>query len=421
MSRISIITPAYIDSDEKMNWLNECVESVLSQDFADWDMIIVDDGSPNVVPEFDDTRIKLVRCPTRTYSPLCRNTGVALADSDCLLPLDADDRLFDNIVLDRMYESWEQNKDSIIYGNMVVLEPSGNEYITGKKVVFPEYKFEYTLDMRGIIPVTAMHSRECHDKTGGWKKIFNPGLEDIEYWIGAGKTGFCGLKINVDVFYYRKHGQSRTTDMRNAGQESTMRNEIMKLHGDVFAGRYPMGCCGGSNRQGSESTYSVKNVAPMGTDLSAYSDDEKVLITYIGRRSGSWGVVGRSTSIAYEIHGTGFEFPVHADDARFFKSLGRGKDFRVGGRLKTEVKSTESTEYKAPEPELGAIERLPQKKTEDFDLAKLGFSDKITQMLIVESWSIQNLAKADVSELIPYPGIGPKTAESIKQAAIEHG
>ena len=43
MPRISIIVPVY----KAENVLAKCVDSVLAQTFADWELLLIDDGSPD--------------------------------------------------------------------------------------------------------------------------------------------------------------------------------------------------------------------------------------------------------------------------------------------------------------------------------------------------------------------------------------
>ncbi|MEY2632974.1 MAG: hypothetical protein RIR00_1628, partial [Pseudomonadota bacterium] len=51
MSLVSIITPAY----KALAFVGEAIRSVQAQDFADWEMLVVDDGSP------DDTAAEVDR------------------------------------------------------------------------------------------------------------------------------------------------------------------------------------------------------------------------------------------------------------------------------------------------------------------------------------------------------------------------
>ena len=65
--KISILVPVY--NVEK--YLQRCVDSVLAQDFTNWEMILVDDGSPDRCPQMcdaftaKDTRIKVIHQENR--------------------------------------------------------------------------------------------------------------------------------------------------------------------------------------------------------------------------------------------------------------------------------------------------------------------------------------------------------------------
>lgn len=87
---ISVVTPLY----NKAASIGRAVESVLAQTFAEFEMIIVDDGSTDDsaarVEAIDDPRITLVR-QTNQGAAAARNHGVALARAAYVAFLDADD------------------------------------------------------------------------------------------------------------------------------------------------------------------------------------------------------------------------------------------------------------------------------------------------------------------------------------------
>ncbi|MGH7273887.1 MAG: glycosyltransferase family 2 protein, partial [Nitrospiria bacterium] len=245
MPKLSIITPAFIDSQDRLNWFGETLDSVLTQGFTDWESIIIDDCSPTDLAglkrEFSDPRFRWFRTSQNSGPALCRNTAAALAESGALLPIDADDILADENALAVLYDAWQSDKFRIVYGDLQRLE-NGER---GKIYNLPEYTFNKALDTNGIMPVTALHSVECHVKAGGWKPELNYGLEDVEYWIAAGKAGFCGQKTHGVVLLYRRHETSRHARLKTERHETEMRNKIVDMHRDVYEGRFPMGCCGG--------------------------------------------------------------------------------------------------------------------------------------------------------------------------------
>jgi hypothetical protein len=442
LPEVSIITPVYANTPQKVAWLREAVESVRSQTFADWEMIVVDDLSDLALDLPDDERVRRVRT-TRRYGPAAaRNTAAARADGGALLPLDADDMLVED-ALGKMYDAWRADPTRVVYGDLRRLDWSPDGWRV-KDLHLPDYTFELSLKLTGIIPVTAMHSVECHERAGGWKLDLEHGLEDVEYWISAGKAGFCGYHLPELTLYYRRHETSRFYSLRHVRRlESDMRKAIRERHKDVYDGRYPMGCCGGSSSSSSSPKPAAK-AGPAVTTLDQYPASEKIWVQYNGKRQASFGMVGASTGISYQVLGPGHKFEVHTSDVHRFARSGRGKDFRVGvpppeSRQATPEPEPKATEpaYQPPAPELAQIERLdpvgararthmPQPVTEPpktqengprpLDALNLGALQDVLEM---ESWTVEGLAVADPDELTGYKGIGPVRAGQIIKRAQE--
>ena len=94
MPLFSIIIPVY----NAENYLHRCIESILSQPFTDYEIIMVDDGSPDIsgalcdVAAAKDSRIKVIHKENGGVST-ARNVGLDCAQGDYLLFVDADDEL----------------------------------------------------------------------------------------------------------------------------------------------------------------------------------------------------------------------------------------------------------------------------------------------------------------------------------------
>jgi hypothetical protein len=350
---------AYVNSSAKQEWINEAVQSVQNQTFTDWELIIVDDASPfSINLDVYDERIRMVRTVNRSGPSLCRNDASALAKFDCLLPLDADDLLADNDTLRNLFVVWKQRQNEIIYGDLQQLIEIDGIWREGKSFDLPEYTFEKAMLLEGIIPVTAMHSKACHLAAGGWKGQLSNGLEDVEYWISAGKAGFCGHRVPGIVLKYRKHLDSRSYLLRENRQEGVMRNLIKELHQDIYSGRYPMGCCGGGKPYTPPTNGQSERVVPPSM-LGNISVSEKVWVEYAGAKQGSFGAVGQSTGINYTINGPGHKFEVHVKDLPIFQRQ-RGVNgkpaFIVGTNAPVIIKNEPA--FKAQEPELAQILEL---------------------------------------------------------------
>ncbi|MET7653077.1 MULTISPECIES: bifunctional glycosyltransferase family 2 protein/CDP-glycerol:glycerophosphate glycerophosphotransferase [unclassified Streptomyces] len=118
MPRFSVIVPVY----KVQAYLHECLESVLSQSFADLELIAVDDRSPDacgeIIDEFAarDARVRAVHLPRNVGLGRARNAGLERATGDYLLFLDSDDTLTPDALRaidDRVKETGEP--DVLVY------------------------------------------------------------------------------------------------------------------------------------------------------------------------------------------------------------------------------------------------------------------------------------------------------------------
>lgn len=94
MAKVSVIVPVYKVED----YLNRCVDSILNQTFEDFELILVDDGSPDncgaMCDEYakKDGRIHVIHQENGGLSA-ARNTGIDSAQGDYLVFVDSDDWL----------------------------------------------------------------------------------------------------------------------------------------------------------------------------------------------------------------------------------------------------------------------------------------------------------------------------------------
>lgn len=91
MPKVSVVIPVY----RQAHYLAAAIASLLAQTLQDFEIIVVDDGSPDDVPgalarASADPRIKLVRQENKGLAG-ARNSGFAAATGDFLSFLDADD------------------------------------------------------------------------------------------------------------------------------------------------------------------------------------------------------------------------------------------------------------------------------------------------------------------------------------------
>ncbi len=89
--RVTVFMPAY----NREGLVGQAIDSVLAQTLADFELLVIDDGStdrtPEVVSGYADPRIRLVRNDANLGIPRTRNLGIELARGEYVAMLDTDD------------------------------------------------------------------------------------------------------------------------------------------------------------------------------------------------------------------------------------------------------------------------------------------------------------------------------------------
>jgi teichuronic acid biosynthesis glycosyltransferase TuaG len=479
----------YVDVPQKVDWLDEMIQSVVSQSISDWELILINDKSPMSIGPVrmkhkNDSRIRWLENAANQGPAATRNTAVALAESECILPLDSDDMLADSEALEFLYDAWLMDRSKTVYGNIQLYRPATGGFERSKVFQLAHYSFEGAMNLQfGIMPVTTMHSKDAHYAAGGWKPVLKHGREDLEYWIACGKAGYCGTKITHTTLLYRKHEQSRDYKLKFELRElEAMQHMIKDMHSDIYRGEFPMACCGGKGKAGGEKVgispnpevISQKNQAVIKiTELSGYKEEDLEWVTYQGQKNGSFSVLVRGPSglpSSYMILGTGHSFQAHKAHHKFFSEwqhLGfriNQPDPREQPEPEPEPEPTGRSEPQAvevPTPQLSTLVQLDRIGTEtreveivnpvseiiiepnpadsysdtmvvqqmptdylrpqaESHVSNLGLSDKLAAMLDENGYTVEKLAKANVETLSQLPGIATKRGQAIVEKAKDY-
>lgn len=121
--KFSIIIPCY----KVEQYLRQCVDAVLAQTFEDYEVILVDDGSPDrsgeICDEYagKDSRVKVIHKPNGGLSD-ARNAGLDVAQGEYVMFLDSDD--------------WWDDKDALRKITAKIKESGADVTIIGMKKYF---------------------------------------------------------------------------------------------------------------------------------------------------------------------------------------------------------------------------------------------------------------------------------------------
>ena len=209
MPAVSVIIPVY----NRMRWLVEAVESVLAQTFADFEVIVVDDGSsePMTLPVgiAADARVRSVRQPHRGASA-ARNQGIASAKGRLIAFLDSDD-LFLPHKLERQVDQMARRPDVCFsHTSYLTMNSGGQEIRTIESGGFGGRVYPLIVTQCPIATPTVMIRREALRELKFDESVY-PG-EDLLLWTQLARRGEV-LGIQEPLTAVRMHGDNAADDL----------------------------------------------------------------------------------------------------------------------------------------------------------------------------------------------------------------
>ena len=115
MPKVSVIIPIYNVEE----YLNQCIESVVNQNFKDIEILLIDDGSKDRCPQIcdewsrKDSRIKVIHKPNGGLSD-ARNAGLDIATGEYIYFLDGDDYV-DSAIFSTLIPHMDAGNDIVIF------------------------------------------------------------------------------------------------------------------------------------------------------------------------------------------------------------------------------------------------------------------------------------------------------------------
>lgn len=205
---VSIITPMY----NGRRYIAETLDSVLAQSYANWEQIVVDDGSKDdsaaIVESYAsrDSRIRLIRKPNGG-SASARNKALELSKGRYVVFLDSDD-LWDPDFLERQLAFIRTHDAPIVFASYRMIDSDGNG-ILEDFIVPPRVSYR---DVLISCPLSCLTSMIDVEKTGSFSFDVRLGSvrDDLVMWLSLLKRVGVALG-NPDVLAsYRIHSASVT-------------------------------------------------------------------------------------------------------------------------------------------------------------------------------------------------------------------
>jgi glycosyltransferase involved in cell wall biosynthesis len=178
--RVSVIIPTY----NRARIIEEAVDSVLAQDYKDFELIIVDDGSTDNTSEVlapYGNEASILFQENKGVSA-ARNRGIAEASGMLIAFLDSDD-LWLPQKLSAQVEFFNQKPEALICQTEEVWVRNGIRVNPGRRHKKPSGMiFEPSLKLCLVSPSAVMIRRELLDRTGGFDETL-PACEDYDLWL----------------------------------------------------------------------------------------------------------------------------------------------------------------------------------------------------------------------------------------------
>jgi len=205
---VSVIVPCY----NLAQYLPDALDSVLAQPYKDFEVIVMDDASPDntkeVAKEYKkkDSRVRYIRNPENAYLATTLNHGIQYSRGKYIVPLDADNMLGPD-ALTPLVKALESTRTiDIAWGAMQLYE--------GKVSGWPPDAMDpqQQLSHHNQCPSTSMFRKAMWQALGGYRKRCRT-AEDADFWCRAASLGFQGRKVTKDVtliYRDREDSMSRT-------------------------------------------------------------------------------------------------------------------------------------------------------------------------------------------------------------------
>lgn len=205
---VSIITAAF--NSEK--WIGECIESVIQQDYPDWELLVIidagtKDNTEQIVISYaqKDSRVKLIKITNQQGLALSRNKGISEANGQYIAFLDSDDFWLPHKLKHQIEFMKNNNYGFTCSGFRRISEDNS---VVGRLIMPPAQQTYQDLLKHNFIPcLTVIIDRQQISDFEFSEFKF----EDYIMWLQILKKTSACYCLNEDLTRYRIVGNSRSS------------------------------------------------------------------------------------------------------------------------------------------------------------------------------------------------------------------
>lgn len=237
--RVSVFTPSH-----RTTFLDECLDSLLRQTYADWEWVVVLNGGMRWRPAVDDPRVRVVVADDLTGVGAAKRHACLLARGEFLVELDHDDVLA-STALQRVVETFEAHPHaSLVYSQCAQVLEDGSRDNERFDERFGWVYRDATVDGRSVLQIDSLEPsphnvsyiwyapnhvrafrRSSYEATGGY---------DAERFICDDQDIMCRLYqqgefVLIDECLYLQRVHGRNTQ-REPDTNARIQQETVELY-----------------------------------------------------------------------------------------------------------------------------------------------------------------------------------------------
>jgi len=187
----------------------EAVASVLAQTYTRWELVIVEDpsGSPagELLRQFSDARIHHVCNPERTSHVRQRNQSLALARSELVATLDADDCCHPDRLARQVAFLREHPEIGVVGSQLAIIDAEGKRRFTRAYPCTPSGIVQAFPRYNPIAQPSVMFRKSLIQAAGGYQYERYPAVEDYDLWSRLARRGVQFANLPDALLEYRLH------------------------------------------------------------------------------------------------------------------------------------------------------------------------------------------------------------------------
>lgn len=229
----SPLVTVYITNYNYEEYIRQAIESVLDQNFRDFELSIIDDGSTDgsreIIREYADH--EKTRVIFQENKGLNQSINVALkaARGKYVMRLDADDYLDSNALLVMVQELEEDDDLALVFPDYYYVDENGE--VTGQERRH-DFEEEVTVPDRPAHGACTLFRKRVLEEVGSYCSDYTC-QDGYDIWLKV--IGKYSVKnVNLPLFYYRRHGENLTENEEHIlNTRSEIKEDYVRENGSM--------------------------------------------------------------------------------------------------------------------------------------------------------------------------------------------